>query len=364
MVYLRGFFTCIVQHTEGSDTFTSAQYPDTGTVDDSWEITVDQKHQILLQFLDFSLNETTSCTADVLELYNGDRFDNVLIDRFCWDDATVLTSTAYVSTGHQLYMRLITAEGYSRKGFRAHYTSVDLQHTNSSGKITSPGYPNTGHPLDEAWRIKVNEGFVVGILAVVVFTVFVIAIIVWKFKIKKAKSSPPTGQAIQSQMAGNPGTYEDVNLQKNAINRASLETSHEKKSVMNLSTTAYVEPCCIVPHTDKSGTITSSQYPGTGAVNDAWEITVDQGHQILLQFLDFSLNETTSCTVDVLELYNGGESDNVLIDRFCWKDATVLASTAYVSTGNQLYVRLKTADGYSRKGFRAQYTSGKCHRKI
>lgn len=50
--------------------------------------------------------------------------------------------------------------------------------------------------------------------------------------------------------------------------------------------------------TDASGTFSSGNYPDTGAADQAWEIAVDPNHQILLQFLNFSLNETTACTVD------------------------------------------------------------------
>lgn len=65
---------------------------------------------------------------------------------------------------------------------------------------------------------------------------------------KKANPSPSTGHTRQSQITRNPGTYEDVNLQKDAINRVRFETSHERQYVVNLSsnvTTAYLEPCCV-----------------------------------------------------------------------------------------------------------------------
>ncbi|KAJ8032243.1 Cubilin [Holothuria leucospilota] len=109
-----------------------------------------------------------------------------------------------------------------------------------------------------------------------------------------------------------------------------------------------------------SGEFTSPEYPDTPSVYIAWNITVDEDHRILLQFLDFELVERNRCNLDILELYDGLFSSMYLIGRWCWDTFNKLNRTIYLSSGNGFFLRLRTHLGNTRKGFKANYSSSKC----
>ncbi|XP_071835251.1 uncharacterized protein [Apostichopus japonicus] len=110
---------------------------------------------------------------------------------------------------------------------------------------------------------------------------------------------------------------------------------------------------------EPSGEFMSIGYMNSPAAFTAWNITVEEGYHIHLEFLDFQLHETSDCALDNLTLYDGANQDdsNTLIDSWCWNNFTKLMPNTFISTSNSFYIIFRGHDGNTRKGFKATYFS-------
>ncbi|XP_071832369.1 uncharacterized protein [Apostichopus japonicus] len=108
-----------------------------------------------------------------------------------------------------------------------------------------------------------------------------------------------------------------------------------------------------------SGVIMSEGYPNSISVHSEWGITVEDGYRIQLQFFDFQLNETDSCYLDFVSLYDAPVQDDVnsLIGQWCWNNFTKLMPITFTSTSNSFYLIFRGSGGFTRKGFKAMYFS-------
>ncbi|XP_066544161.1 tumor necrosis factor-inducible gene 6 protein [Amia ocellicauda] len=98
-----------------------------------WHIRVRYGQKIMLKFLDFDLEDDTSCLADYLEIY--DSYDDVsgLTGRFCGDELP----EDFISTGNVMTLKFLTDSSVTAGGFKIEYNAIDPPFSNSSYSETT-----------------------------------------------------------------------------------------------------------------------------------------------------------------------------------------------------------------------------------
>ena len=106
--------------------------------------------------------------------------------------------------------------------------------------------------------------------------------------------------------------------------------------------------------TGEDGVFTSPNYPKSYPINVqcVWTIVTVPGDTIELKFNDFHLeNSGTACGYDFVDIRDGSSLDSPLIGKFC--SSKIIGPIS--STGNSLFIRLKSDGTVSEKGFRASW---------
>lgn len=106
----------------------------------------------------------------------------------------------------------------------------------------------------------------------------------------------------------------------------------------------------------EDGVFTSPNYPKSYPINVqcVWTIVTVPGDTIELKFNDFHLeNSGTTCGYDFVDIRDGSSLDSPLIGKFC--SSKIIGRIS--STGNSLFIRLKSDGTVSEKGFRASWRS-------
>ncbi|XP_016895126.1 tumor necrosis factor-inducible gene 6 protein, partial [Cynoglossus semilaevis] len=87
-----------------------------------WHIRVRLDQRILIQFLEFDVEDDMSCLADYLEIY--DSYDDVsgFVGRFCGEDIP----DDILSTGNVVTLKFLSDASVSAGGFQIHYTAVNI----------------------------------------------------------------------------------------------------------------------------------------------------------------------------------------------------------------------------------------------
>uniref|UniRef100_W5KDN7 Zgc:154142 n=1 Tax=Astyanax mexicanus TaxID=7994 RepID=W5KDN7_ASTMX len=145
-----------------SGEFSSRNYPNHYKDDMScrWNITVERRKVIHLWFEDFSLEYSTSCSADALTLR-----DNVgLIGTYCGQSVP----KPIVSLGNSLVVHFDTNHIHAYRGFRAMYRAVNPESVteivgaggilvSGTGELMTLGFPEQNYDLGVIyqWRIEV-----------------------------------------------------------------------------------------------------------------------------------------------------------------------------------------------------------------
>ncbi|KAJ8032244.1 Tolloid-like protein 2 [Holothuria leucospilota] len=281
----------IIYLRDPSGEFTSPEYPDTPSVYVAWNITVDKDHRILLQFLDFELVERNPCSLDDFQLYDSAFAFGSLRGRWCWDSFDKLNPITYISSGNIFLLRLRTVQGYSRKGFKANYSSIPKEatttntldvtqrttttevleiHSTSTRNVpktspttnvlkviptTTPGEKLPGltkssaqtettnvsmktSPTSELPRSGSSPGIIVVIatsLIVAFIVIFIAALIVWKYKMNNLSNDSSNDETSKASSRGNISTEmyevvkeEDVHDIKSNYENTNLEGRGEK----------------------------------------------------------------------------------------------------------------------------------------
>uniref|UniRef100_A0A7E4ZZE0 Metalloendopeptidase n=1 Tax=Panagrellus redivivus TaxID=6233 RepID=A0A7E4ZZE0_PANRE len=103
------------------------------------------------------------------------------------------------------------------------------------------------------------------------------------------------------------------------------------------------------------GTIQSTDFPKaypTGK-NCTWHILTTPGHRILLTFEFFDVEDHYSCRYDHVSIYDGGDQLSRSLGTFCG----MVPPPSVSSSGNQMFVVLRSDETQPRRGFNASYTS-------
>ncbi|OXA47104.1 Cubilin [Folsomia candida] len=107
-----------------------------------------------------------------------------------------------------------------------------------------------------------------------------------------------------------------------------------------------------------NGFVQSPNYPGNYDHNDdcGWLIEVDQNHVVELRFMDFSVERHINCSYDHVAIYDGVSTYDPLLLMHC--GSSLPYPPLIRSSGNKMYLRLKTDGSASSRGFKANFTTG------
>lgn len=105
------------------------------------------------------------------------------------------------------------------------------------------------------------------------------------------------------------------------------------------------------------GIITSPNWPNfyPARKDCVWHFTTKPGHRIKLTFREFGLEPHQECTYDHVVLFDGDDNNARSLGLFCG-GATPDPIT---SSGNSMYMVFYSDASVQRKGFEAEYESGK-----
>ena len=107
------------------------------------------------------------------------------------------------------------------------------------------------------------------------------------------------------------------------------------------------------------GNLTSPNYPARYPINIecVWVLNVPAGDTIEFTFADLDIESASGCRYDYVELRDGGTVGSNSLGKFC--GATVPTPRRYVSSGNQLVVKIRSDASVTGRGFTASWKIGK-----
>uniref|UniRef100_A0A4W3K6W3 Discoidin, CUB and LCCL domain containing 2 n=1 Tax=Callorhinchus milii TaxID=7868 RepID=A0A4W3K6W3_CALMI len=107
----------------------------------------------------------------------------------------------------------------------------------------------------------------------------------------------------------------------------------------------------------ESGTLASINYPETYPNNTVceWEIRVQPGERILFKFGDFDIEDSTSCHMSYLRLYNGVGPNRSEIGKYC--GLSLQEEKLIESESNEVTVQFMSGIHVSGRGFLVSYST-------
>nr|XP_046226989.1 cubilin [Scatophagus argus] len=343
--------------TSPSGTVTSPGHPNNYPhgANCTWHINVTPGNLVRLSFESFNLEYHANCNYDYLEVYdNGTVQTGTKIGRYCGRSVP----PSITSTDNLLTLLFVTDSSLVTEGFSATYVSINATtdcgetFTSPTGSFTSPNYPDYyPNKRDCIFKIIVQ----INMQIMLNFTSF------------DLEGTPPSCNFDFVEIRD--GGYETSPLIGKfcASQRPPVLVSHSNRLWVRFHSDATVTRLGFTAHWDgtqtgcggmlttASGTFSSPNYPLPYHPNAEcyWNIRTNQGNQLLLSFSDFHLESSSSCSYDYLAVHDGNSSSAPELAKLC---GSQLPSTIS-SSGNQLYIKLRTDSTVSTGGFLASYTS-------
>ena len=321
-----------------------------------WYIEISRGLVVNVTFSEFTLEQSTNCNFDGVEIYDGANTQAERLGVYC--GTTIPPPT--ITNSNYATIRFYADASVSRDGFRFHWQPAEgpcggAIEGETAGSISSPNYPGN-YPADSDcyWTIAVSSGFAIR---------FVFG------SINIESHSTCAFDYLQIRDGLLPSSVELVKLCSSAT-PAPVETSgpgawvhfHSDHSGQDtgfsLTWSAIGDPDnCGGILTDGEGTITSPGYPTTdytGGDTCYWTISGVPGDQMALEITDMDIESTGNCAYDYLEVRDGWDEDSPLMGRFCGDLSDDLPSPL-VASGNAMWVAFVSDTSIHGRGFSADY---------
>uniref|UniRef100_A0A0B7BPM5 CUB domain-containing protein n=1 Tax=Arion vulgaris TaxID=1028688 RepID=A0A0B7BPM5_9EUPU len=319
----------------------------------TWTIEAPIGNKINVSFAVFNLEGSRGCFYDRLQIRDAQNAQSRQMITLCGNDIP----DNIQSNSSQLWINFLSDASIANEGFRLEWI-VDGCGGNiygSSGVITSPNYPNHYPSQRECqWLITVDTGNM-------------IEMTITNFDLES--SSNCYWDALEVYAGSDKQGSQIAQLCHRQVSAQTLHTTGSTafivfRSDSSVSGTGFrltyraLSGGCGGNFTARTATITSINYPNNYEHNTEceWNITVAQGYVVVLNITDFQLEGGHLCTYDYLSLYDGSDVNATLITKLC--GATLPAQTVYRSTGNQMYIRMRTDSSVTYRGFKATYDTG------
>ncbi|KAL8183302.1 UNVERIFIED_CONTAM: Tumor necrosis factor-inducible protein 6 protein [Gekko kuhli] len=103
-----------------------------------WHIRVKYGQQVQIQFVDFDLEEDTSCMSDYLEIYDSYDDVNGFVGRYCGDELP----DPVVSTGNVMTLKFLSDASVTAGGFQIKYVALDPPKKSAGKNATTQSNTN------------------------------------------------------------------------------------------------------------------------------------------------------------------------------------------------------------------------------
>ncbi|XP_068604308.1 cubilin [Brachionichthys hirsutus] len=323
----------------------------------TWYIGVAPGNLVRLSFDSFDLEYHNNCNYDYLEVYdNGTVQTGTKIGRYCGRSVP----PSITSTDNQMTLLFVSDASLVTEGFSASYVSINAAtdcgdtFTSPTGSFSSPNYPNYYPNHRDCIFIIIVQ---VNMQILLNFTTF------------ELEGSPPSCNYDFVEIRD--GGYETSPfIGKFCANeRPPVLVSHSNYLWVRFHSDSTITRPGFFAHWDgtqtgcggtlttASGAFSSPNFPLPYHPNAEcyWNIKTSQGNQLLLSFSDFHLESSSTCTFDYLAVYDGDSSSAPELGKFCGNQLP----SSINSSGNELYIKLRTDSSISAGGFLASYIS-KC----
>ncbi|XP_065577276.1 cubilin-like isoform X4 [Artemia franciscana] len=333
-----------------------AMYP--ANRDCVWTIYYRYGYQLLLSVLDFQLESHDRCSFDYLEIRNGKYATSPLIGRYC---GTNIPPTI-PSHGNQLYIRFVSDNSRSQKGFRISWeataTGCGGKITSPSGSIASPNYPQPPrYGVTCMWTITVSSG-------------------------SKAQLSFSDLDMGDSQALSNSCMLDFVEVYDGAHSRSKrigkyCGTRPPLEPIVGSGKSLFVkyisagsvfagrgfmarfDTNCNVELNGITGVIESPgfPYPYPHGKNCTWNIIAPIGNKVNLTFSHFDVESFVlplpqdACFHDYVQVFEGKDTNRTSLGRFCGARTPPVVS----SNSSQVQVRFESDSNIAGGGFRLEW---------
>ncbi|RMC04939.1 hypothetical protein DUI87_18115 [Hirundo rustica rustica] len=303
-----------------------------------------EDEKIFLNFTHIELESQSGCSANYIEVRDGDSEMSPLIKKIC--NNTLMSPITSTSNG--LWIKFKSDASVQRTSFRAIYQVACGGSLSGAGTIHSPYYPRMSpHPKTCEWIISQPDTKVV----ILNFT---------DFDIRNTTTCDSDfievrdGNNVDSPvLAKYCGTDVPSRVQST---RNNLYIKFRASSLTNLGFRAQYWPLdtvCGETLTGPSGTITSPGYPDVypHGINCTWIINVQPGYLVRLTFTSFNLAFDYGCRKDYLEIYDNSTMQK--LGRYCGRSIP----PSLTSGGNMMTLSFMTDHSIATEGFSANYIS-------
>ncbi|XP_050535178.1 cubilin [Daktulosphaira vitifoliae] len=308
---------------------------------------------IRLTILSMDIEDVTypNCTYDSLEIRDGDTENSNRIAMLC-GHTDKLPKLPFISTHNFMILKFTTDSSNNNKGFRANYTTIDITCggilNELNGIIQTPKHPEK-YPHNQMcrWIISVNETSQVQIT--------------WlSFSLENHRTcNNDYVEVYDNSIVGNssriarfcgsklPPVLTSISNRVTIVFKTDQSVAHDGFMLSYISLNK--AQACGGNYFTSEGFLKSPNYPDIypNHKDCSWVITVPVTNQIELSVNNFTLEESTECRFDYLEIRNGGYATSPLIGKFCGSKILPIIS----SMGNSLFIRFVSDASKSRKGF-------------
>ncbi|KAM4028087.1 cubilin isoform 1-T1 [Anomaloglossus baeobatrachus] len=315
-----------------------------------WIITQQEGDVVMFTFDTFNVSSSSECGGNYVQVRDGSSAESTLIGEYCGSEVP----PTIFSTQRSLYVQFLTDASSTNRGFMASYQSLTEgcggTMTTPEGAINSPGYPNVyPHGVNCMWIISVPPGNLIRLT----FSTFnlehshscqydylEIYDNATNTKIGRycGSSIPPSITSSDRTMAVLLVTDSSTAVEGFSANYVSLNASM----------------ACSATYTEATGVFSSPNYPNGYPTQRecVYIISAEANMQIKLNFTNFSLESSSDCANDFVEIRDGGYETSPLLGRFCNERPPVI-----ISHSNKLWVKFRSDSAFTDSGFEAHWES-------
>ncbi|XP_030381464.1 cubilin homolog [Scaptodrosophila lebanonensis] len=360
-----GAMDCGGVYTKSNQTIRLPVGPD-GKYTDSmtcfWVIMAPPRKGIMLQWLSFSLEASSDCTFDYVEVYDNlaNNDSDEPLGRYC----DLMPPPDFVSNSRLLTIKFVSDHSDNADGFELGFQFVDNDscggHIHASvGRLTSPEFPkNYTNGVDCEWRITGPQGSQIE-LQLEFFELEATSNCSGDWLMVRNGDSNSSmiigrfcGTSIPSRI---PSFTNELFVQFHS-------DSFVNARGFRLGWRVFANGCGGRLQSEE-GVITSPRYPNEypNNVHCEWQVSVHPGGAIRFTIEDLSLETLSECHYDYLEIFDGyKKASNSLLFRPCQASDDIKELEL---TSNEATIIFHSDNSNSDRGFRMSYRSD-CWRNI
>ncbi|XP_046880031.1 cubilin [Hypomesus transpacificus] len=316
----------------------------------SWTIQTTMGNTINYTFTTFDLERTSaSCAFDYFKLYNGPNAQAPLIGTFCGNTPPPANATS----GSSLHVVFRSDSSISLSGFQMlwYQNGCGGELLGPSGTFHSPEYPDR-YPMNREciWYISTTPG------SSVTLTIYEFDVEYHpncNYDVLEVYGGPDMSAPRLAQLCTTTSTPLQVSSTGNLITVRFKSDDYVSGRGFNASW-AELQGGCGGPVTAPYGEIHSPSYPNNypNNVDCSWMITVDEGHRVLFNFSDLDIENHSDCLWDYVAIHDGPSGLFPLLAHVCGQ----VHPPAIISTQNIIFVRFRSDNSMSHRGFSAQFS--------